>query len=75
MSAIRTVTLEILRHGPPLTQYLGLCGNHPNVTIEVPYEHAEFLARHEVLTYKHEMGAASEQDRKSAREHRELQLP
>src|SRR5581483_4981703 len=56
---MRTVTLEILRHGPPhnqllspLTQYLALCGNMPASTLELPFEHAEFLLRFRNLQYK-----------------------
>ena len=56
---MRTVTLEILRHGPPhnqllspLTRYLALCGNHPAETVEVPYEHEEFLRRLRDLRYR-----------------------
>ena len=40
---MRTITLELLRHGPthnqllsPLTQYLALCQNHSAVTVRVP---------------------------------------
>ena len=53
-----SVTLEILRHGPPhnqllspLTQYLALCGNYGATTINVPYEHAQFRARLRPLMY------------------------
>jgi hypothetical protein len=56
---VRTITLEILRHGPPhnqllspLTQYLALCENHAAVTISVPYEHAQFLHRLRALSYE-----------------------
>jgi hypothetical protein len=56
---MRTVTLEILRHGQPhnqllspLTQYLALCGNMPASTLELPFEHAEFLLRFRNLQYK-----------------------
>ncbi len=56
---MRTVTLEILRHGPPsnqllspLTRYLALCGNHPAETLELPYEHSQFLLRLQSLQYK-----------------------
>ena len=56
---MRTVTLEILRHGPPhnqllspLTRYLALCGNHPAETVKVPYEHEEFLRRLRDLRYR-----------------------
>lgn len=59
MSDVQSVTLEILRHGPPhnqllspLTEYLGLCGNHGAVSLHVPYEHQEFLARLASLRYQ-----------------------
>src|SRR5215469_1058068 len=58
MPNMRTVTLELLRHGPPhnqllsrLTQYLGLCGNHPAVTVNVPFDQAQFLVRLRALQY------------------------
>jgi hypothetical protein len=56
---MRTVTLELLRHGPPhnqllsrLTQYLGLCGNHPAVSVNVPFDHAQFLVKLQALQYR-----------------------
>ena len=56
---MRTIRLEILRHGPPhnqllspLTEYFALCENHPAVTVRVPFEHAEFLLRLRALQYK-----------------------
>jgi hypothetical protein len=56
---MRTVTLELLRHGPshnqllsPLTPYLALCENHAPVTINVPFEHNQFLHRLTALTYE-----------------------
>ena len=55
---MRTITLELLRHGPPnnqllspLTRYLALCGNRPAITVNVPFEHAEFLAKLRALRY------------------------
>ncbi len=66
---MRTVTLEFLRHGPPynqllspVTQYLGLCGNHGAVTVQLKFEHSEFLVRLRALSYK------------DSQETRELQL-
>ena len=42
---MRTITLELVRHGPahnqllsPLTQYLALCENHPAVTLQLPLD-------------------------------------
>ena len=59
---MRTITLELLRHGPPnnqllspLTPYLALCENHAAVTINVPFEHNQFLHRLSALSYKHGM--------------------
>ena len=56
---MRTVTLELLRHGPahnqllsPLTPYLALCENHAPVTLTVPFEHNQFLHRLDALTYE-----------------------
>ncbi len=51
--------MEILRHGPahnqllsPLTQYLALCGNFGAVSVQVPFEHAQFRARLRPLMYQ-----------------------
>ncbi|HEX8188236.1 MAG TPA: CHAT domain-containing protein [Pyrinomonadaceae bacterium] len=56
---MRTITLELLRHGTahnqllsPLTPYLALCENHAAVTLHVPFEHNQFLYRLRSLTYK-----------------------
>ncbi len=56
---MRTITLEILRHGPPhnqllspLTQYLTICENHSAVTIQVPFEHNQLLYRLHALGYQ-----------------------
>jgi hypothetical protein len=56
---MRTITLELLRHGPPnnqllspLTPYLALCENHAAVTVHVPFEHNQFLHRLGALAYK-----------------------
>jgi hypothetical protein len=56
---MRTITLEILRHGPPhnqllspVVQYLALCENHAAVTVSVPFEHAQFLHRLRALSYE-----------------------
>lgn len=55
---MRTITLELLRHGPahnqllsPLTQYLALCENHSAVTLHVPFEHNQMLHRLRALSY------------------------
>ena len=56
---MRTITLELLRHGPshnqllsPLTPYLALCENHGAVTLHVPFEHNQFLHRLDALGYR-----------------------
>jgi hypothetical protein len=56
---MRTIRLELLRHGPPhnqllspLTDYLAVCENHPSASIQVPFEHAEFMLRLRALQYK-----------------------
>jgi hypothetical protein len=56
---MRTITLEILRHGPPhnqllspLTEYLALCENHGAVTIRVPFEHSQMWYRLSALSYQ-----------------------
>lgn len=69
MSSVNKVGLELLRHGPahnqllsPFTQYLGLCGNFGASTVQVPYEHQQFLSRLKSLRYN--MGAADDADRR-----------
>jgi hypothetical protein len=59
METGRTVTLELLRHGPPhnqlispITQYLALCGNHPATTLQLPFEHKQLLNHLNALEYK-----------------------
>ena len=61
---MRTITLELVRHGPahnqllsPLTQYLALCENQPAVTLQLPVEHNQMLYRLSALAYR--MGAKS----------------
>jgi hypothetical protein len=56
---MHTITLELLRHGPahnqllsPLTPYLALCENHGAVTLNVPFEHNQFLHRLDALSYR-----------------------
>ena len=56
---MRQITFELLRHGPPnnqllspLTPYLALCENHAAVTVQVPFEHNQFLHRLNALSYK-----------------------
>ncbi|HEV2131405.1 MAG TPA: CHAT domain-containing protein [Longimicrobiaceae bacterium] len=59
---MRTITLELLRHGPahnqllsPLTPYLALCENHAAVTLHVPFEHNQFLHRLSALNYRNSL--------------------
>ncbi|HYF86448.1 CHAT domain-containing protein [Azospirillum sp.] len=56
---MRTITLELLRHGPshnqlvsPLTPYLALCENHSAVTVHLPFEHNQVLRRLSALEYQ-----------------------
>jgi hypothetical protein len=56
---VRTVELQLLRHGPPhnqllspLTDYLALCGDHPNTTLHFPIEHQSLKVRLHALRYK-----------------------
>src|SRR6185436_13543700 len=56
---MRTITLELLRHGPPhnqllspLTDYLALCENHSAVSWRVPFEHNQMLYRLRALSYQ-----------------------
>ena len=60
---MREITLELLRHGPshnqllsPLTQYLALCENHEAVTVQIPFEHGQFLHRLSALRYEDQNG-------------------
>ena len=61
MRTTRTLTLELLRHGPahnqllsPLTPYLALAGNHGAQTVNLPFEHRDFLLRQRALRYQEE---------------------
>ena len=58
MSAIRQIKLEMLRPGPaynqllsPLTPYVALCGADGPVTVRLPLEQRQLLARLERLRY------------------------
>lgn len=57
--SLRTITLELLRHGAdhnqllsPLTQYLALSGNHDAETVHVEQEHMQLLRRLSDLRYQ-----------------------
>ena len=56
---MRTITLELLRHGPahnqllsPLTPYLALCEDHEAVTLQVKLEHRSLLHQLRALSYQ-----------------------
>lgn len=56
---MRSITLEILRDGPPhnqllspLTKYMALCGEHAAVSFQLGFEHGQWLARMGGLTYR-----------------------
>ncbi len=56
---VRTVELQLLRHGPPhnqllspLTDYLALCGDHTNTTLNFPLEHLSLVVRLRALRYQ-----------------------
>lgn len=58
MAKVRTVKLELLRHGPqhnqllsPLTPYLALCGPSGPQTVQIPFEHHQLLLRLARLRY------------------------
>lgn len=58
MEDTRRVALELLRKGPahnqllsPLTEYLGLCGNFGATTLNVPWEHEQFISKVRELYY------------------------
>lgn len=66
MRKIQTVSLELIREGPPdnqllspLTRYLALCGDFETATVHVPYEHRVFLRRLETLRYENGTAASS----------------
>jgi hypothetical protein len=57
--SLRTITLELLRHGSdhnqllsPLTPYLALSGNHDAETVHVELEHMQLLRRLSELRYR-----------------------
>src|SRR5262249_21361587 len=55
---VYTVSLELLRHGPPhnqllskVTEYLALCGDLGAVSVFLPFDHAEYERRLDALSY------------------------
>lgn len=56
---MKNIVLEILRDGPPqnqllspLTKYMVLCGEHAATSLQIPFEHAHWLARMGALAYR-----------------------
>src|SRR5580704_18675911 len=71
----RTVTLELLRHGPssnqllsPLTPYLALSGNHDAETVHVEFEHVQLLRKIRDLRYQGGSGRAAAAIEEASRE-------
>ncbi|MCG8458254.1 MAG: CHAT domain-containing protein [Holophagales bacterium] len=59
MNEVRTVTLELLRHGPAMaqmlssdTEYLALCGGHAPETVQLALEHDGLVASLRGLCYE-----------------------
>jgi len=68
------VELQLLRHGPPhnqllspLTEYLALCGDHPNTTLRIPLEHNALETRLRALRYFDSEQTRVDQLRETAR--------
>jgi hypothetical protein len=68
------VELQLLRHGPPhnqllspLTEYLALCGDHPNTTLRIPLEHSALETRLRALNYRDSEETRIDQLREMAR--------
>lgn len=68
------VELQLLRHGPPhnqllspLTDYLALCGDHPNTTLRIPLEHGALETRLRALRYFDSEQTRMDQLRETAR--------
>jgi len=56
---MKSIVLELLRDGPPhnqllspLTKYMVLCGEHAGVSLQLGFEHAQWLARMASLSYR-----------------------
>lgn len=59
MANVQEIVVELLRHGPahnqllsPLTDYLALVGDHAAETLNVPFEHHQFLHRLRAVRYE-----------------------
>lgn len=68
-----TITLELLREGPPhnqllspITPYIALAGNRPAETVYIPVEHAQMLARLRRLRYEASQPASAADLREAA---------
>ncbi|HTV19059.1 MAG TPA: CHAT domain-containing protein [Polyangiaceae bacterium] len=55
----KTISVELLRAGPPhnqllspLTQYLALCDGHAGETLRLPFEHHDFVLQMQALRYQ-----------------------
>jgi hypothetical protein len=55
----KTISVELLRAGPPhnqllspLTQYLALCDGHAAETLRLPFEHHDFVLQMQALRYQ-----------------------
>jgi hypothetical protein len=71
----RTVTLELLRHGPsynqllsPLTPYLALSGNYDAETVHVSFDHVRFVRQLRDLRYQGGQGRVAEAIDEASRE-------
>src|SRR5262249_34055122 len=71
MKIAKTISLELLRHGPshnqllsPLTPYLALCDGHDAETIPLPFEHHDFVAQIPALRYPRGATAKSQKRRR-----------
>ena len=59
MHVSKTISVELLRAGPPhnqllspLTQYLALCEGHAAETLRLPFEHHDFVLQMQSLRYQ-----------------------
>jgi CHAT domain-containing protein len=66
---VYTVSLELLRHGPPhnqllskVTEYLALCGDLGAVSVFLPFDHAEYERRLDALSYGGGSGDAEKRE-------------
>lgn len=76
---IATLKLELLRSGPshnqllsPLTAYIALCGNDGPVTVYIPLEHRQLLARISRLRYEEDFSDTTKKTKQRHSEIREI---